>query len=273
MMTIPELIQNHQLSDAVSACKQAVRDNPTDIGVRGTLVQLFCFLGDWERADIQLATIAQQDVDMAIGVGLIRQLMRGEVAREQFYSEGRPPELVGDPTSAMAELVLALVAARENANADVSQHLVAVHDHMPAVTGIVNGAPIDYARDLDDFLSGFMEVLTTNGKFFLIPLESIVSLTFRAPDRLQDQIWRSANIEVQGGLTGEVFVPTRYCRHLHQDESLSEILLMGGESNWVPLFEGGPVTGQGQKMFAMGDNALSIMELERIQIDQPTDGN
>lgn len=270
-MSIIDLIQSHQLSAAIAACKQVVRDKPADIKARSTLCQLFCFCGDWERADTQLATIAQQDMEMAVGVGLIRQLMRGEVAREQFFSEGRTPELVCDPTPAMEALLQALIAAREKNNPEITQHVAKLHDSIPLFKGTVNGQPFEFARDLDDMLSGFMEVLSTNGKFFLMPLESIISLTFREPERLQDQIWRSANIEVQGGMTGEVYIPTRYCRHLNPDETLSEPLMMGGESNWEPIFEGGPVTGQGQKMFVFGDNAYNIMELKQIEIEQPSE--
>jgi len=266
-MNLIELIQNHQLSDALEACKVAVREKPADIAARSTLCQLFCFQGDWKRADIQLATIADQDMELAVGVGLIRQLMRAEKAREEFFSDGRPPELIADPTPALEALLLALIAVREGANSEIQQHITTLHESLPIVSGTVNGKPFEFARDLDDFLCGFVEVLTTNGKYFLMPIEGIESLTFRQPERLQDQIWRSANIEVRGGMTGEVYIPTRYCRHLRSDENLSEALLMGGETDWQPLFEGGPVFGQGQKMFAIGDDAYTIMELEEWKIE------
>ena len=194
---------------------------------------------------------------MAVGVGLIRQLMRGEVAREQFFSEGRTPELVGDPTPAMQSMLLALIAARDNDNTELAKHSAELVKQIPTVKGTVNGEAFEYIRDLDDFLSGFMEVLTTNGKFFLIPMESLASLTFRAPERLQDQIWRSANLEVHGGMTGEVYIPTRYCSALKKDDNeIPEAILMGGETTWSPLFEDGPINGQGQKMFAIGETRI-----------------
>ena len=222
-MSIVEMIQANKLSDAIAASKEVVRDKPTDISARSVLCQLFCFEGDWERADTQLATIAQQDPEMLVGVGLIRQLMRGEVAREQFFGEGATPELVDDPTPAFESLLMALISVRENANSETSEHVAALQEKLPVVKGTVNGEAFEYARDLDDLLSGFMEVLTTNGKYFLIPIENISSLTFRKPERLQDQIWRSANIQVRGGMEGEVYIPTRYSSQLYQDQELSLI--------------------------------------------------
>ncbi len=264
-MTILDLIRDNQLAAALEAGKKTVRDNPTDIESRSILCQLFCFSGDWERADNQLATIAEQDSEMQLGVGLIRQLMRAEVAREQFFTDGRTPELVAEPSDAMQALLRALIAVREGSFGEVAQHLEAVKENLPVVSGEANGIEFDFARNLDDFMSGFLEVLTTNGKYFLIPFENVSSVTFREPERLQDQIWRSANIEVEGGLDGEVYIPTRYSRHLRPVDDLSDALIMGGETEWIPLFEDGPVVGQGQKMFVFGDNAYTIMELNKIE--------
>ena len=266
-MSIFDMIQANKLSEAITASKETVREKPADISARGVLSQLFCFQGDWERADTQLETIVQQSPDMMVGVGLVRQLMRGEVAREQFFAEGATPELIDDPTPAFESLLMALISIREQANDEVTKHVAELQKKIPVVKGTINGEPFEYVRDLDDLMSGFMEVLTTNGKYFLMPFESIASLSFRDPERLQDQIWRSANIEVRGGMEGEVYIPTRYSQRLHPEASTSEAILMGGETAWVPLFEDGPVVGQGLKTFAVGDNAYTIMEIDHMTLD------
>ncbi len=221
-MTIIEMIQSNQLSEALAACKETVRNKPSDIAARSMLCQLFCFQGDWERADTQLATIAQQDPEMMVGVGLIRQLMRGEVAREQFFDEGATPELVEDPTPALESMLRALICVRESKNDELIKHTADIQTNSPLLKGTVNGNQFEQARDLDDFLSGFLEVLSTKGKYFLIPFESISSIVFREPERLQDQIWRSANIEVRGGMQGEVYIPTRYCHGSSRSPSTTE---------------------------------------------------
>ena len=267
--TILDLIRDNKLAEALSASKASVKENPSDIQARSILCQLFCFSGEWERADTQLETISQQDKGMQLGVGLIRQLMRGEVAREQFFSEGRTPELVEEPDEALQALLHALIALRENSNDEVKQHLATLVDKLPVVKGTVNGQEFEFARDLDDFLTGYVEILTTNGKYFLIPFSKIASLKFREPERLQDQIWRSASISVVGGMDGEVYVPTRYPKHLVPADNLDDALIMGGETDWRPAFEDGPTTGYGQKMFVLGENAYTMMELADIEIHQP----
>jgi type VI secretion system protein ImpE len=136
---------------------------------------------------------------------------------------------------------------------------------LPHLTGTVNDAPFEDVCDLDDFLSHFLEIAAMNGKYYLIPFKEISSLSFHQPDKLQDQIWRSADLNLFGGFQGVVYVPTCYCK-APADESLSDALKLGGETNWISSAEDAPVRGVGQKTLLFGDNALSIMELEQFEI-------
>src|SRR6201992_3106401 len=65
-------------------------------------------------------------------------------------------------------------------------------------------------RDLDDLNAAHIEVLTTTGKYFWIPTASIASIEFRKPDKRRDLLWRRANLSVNEGPDGEVFVPAIY---------------------------------------------------------------
>ncbi|MCP4095994.1 MAG: tetratricopeptide repeat protein [Planctomycetaceae bacterium] len=263
-MEILEYIKNNELENAISACKQILRDKPGDVETRGMLAQLLCFSGNWSNADTQLSTVMQQDPEMAIGVGLLRQLIRAESSRQQFFFEGGTPELIGDPSPALEALLKALIASRNGEEEEVIKQTSKINETCPLVAGTVNNEPFEIGRDLDDLLQGFAEVLTSNGKFFLIPWASIHKISFRPPERLQDQIWRSASIEAADNINGEVYLPTRYCTSPEVSNSLSEPLLMGAETNWTTSVEGGPTLGQGLKMFAFGDQAYSIMELNDL---------
>ena len=80
------------LEAAIADAKQLVRSNAADNASRELLAQLFCFAADWERADNQFDILGQQNADLMIGSKLLRQLVRAETARSQFYQEGRLPE-------------------------------------------------------------------------------------------------------------------------------------------------------------------------------------
>lgn len=266
-MNVIEHLNSDDLSSALSAAKQIIRSEPADNEARGLLAQLFCFECDWERADKQFETLGQQNTELLVGTGLLRQLVRGEVARKQFYQEGRMPELAGDPDDNVSAVLDALICIREGKFADATSKLKPVHAHTENLRGHVNGTEFTGGRDLDDIVSGYFEVLTTNGKFYWLPMEKVLNITFRGYERLQDRIWRSASIRVEGFNTeGEVYFPVCYCcdPDVWSDRADDQIKL-GRKTDWYAATTDGPVRGMGQKLFMFGDREYSILELESFQ--------
>ena len=90
----------------------AVRKAPTDIGARVLLAELLAFSGNIERADVVLDACAELDPSAAMAVAEFRQLLRGELARRQLFSDGRVPEFLGEPTAAQRLSLAAIVALR-----------------------------------------------------------------------------------------------------------------------------------------------------------------
>src|SRR5260370_8401794 len=91
------LFREGNLADALTAANAAVRKTPTDIGARVLLAELLVFAGNIERADVVLDACADLDPTAALVVAEFRQLLRGETARRQLFSEGRGPEFLGEP--------------------------------------------------------------------------------------------------------------------------------------------------------------------------------
>src|SRR5947207_3286268 len=112
--TAQELYRAGQLQGAIQAATEAVRQAPTDTSTRGLLCELLCFAGEFDRADRQLDALSHQDSSLAVGVSLLRQLVRAEQARQQFYNEGRLPELLGPPSPSISLHLQASICVREN---------------------------------------------------------------------------------------------------------------------------------------------------------------
>src|SRR5258708_31168398 len=91
------LFREGNLADGLTAANAAVRKTPTDIGARVLLAELLVFAGNIERADVVLDACADLDPTAALVVAEFRQLLRGETARRQLFSEGRVPEFLGEP--------------------------------------------------------------------------------------------------------------------------------------------------------------------------------
>ena len=108
-----DLLNSGDLQAALAEAKQVVRSSPGVAEARSLLCQLFCFDNDWERADKQLEILGQQHTDLMVGISLLRQLVRGEIARKRFYSEGGLPEVLEKPDETMNLHLRALLENRE----------------------------------------------------------------------------------------------------------------------------------------------------------------
>src|SRR5258708_18100646 len=91
------LFREGNLVDALTAANAAVRKSPADISARVLLAELLLFSDNLDRADVVLDACADLDPTAALVVTEFRQLLRGETARRQLFSEGRGPEILGEP--------------------------------------------------------------------------------------------------------------------------------------------------------------------------------
>jgi type VI secretion system protein ImpE len=113
-------------------------------------------------------------------------------------------------------------------------------------------------------MAPFFEVLTSSGKYYWVPIERVEFVEFRTPERPKDLLWRRAHMVVREGPDGEVFVPSLYAQtHSHEDAQLR----LGRRTEWIEK-EGTPVRGVGQRMFLIGDEAKTILQLKEITFEK-----
>jgi type VI secretion system protein ImpE len=264
MMTPSELFQAGKLAEALAVATDGVKKHPADTARRGWLADVLCFQGEWERADKQFDAISTQDSQVAVAISLIRQLIRAETARSDFYKLGRPPEVLADVTPRMELHLRASLALREGKPAEAAQLLAEADAIRPAVAGTHAGEPFDDLRDLDDLNSSYFELLTSTGKYYWVPYESVQIIEFRKPERPRDLLWRRARMVVNNGPDGEVYLPAIYPVTAEQGD---DGLRLGRATDWRQE-PGGPVRGVGQRMLLVGNEAKSIMALETIEFRQ-----
>lgn len=256
--TPSQLFQAGRLQDAIAAATQAVKAKPADIDRRGLLAEFLLFAGALERADTQLDALSTQNPEAAVAVALIRQLIRGEQARQQLFGDGRPPEFLDLPPPDHLRLKLeAVVAARDGRPADAAALCRAAEETRQPLGGTHNGAPFDDFRDLDDVFGGMIEAVTSTGKYFWIPAERVERIEFHPPQRPRDLLWRRASMNVRGGPDGDVFIPAIY-PGLPADAA--ESLRLGRATEWSED-AAAPVRGAGQRTYLIGEEALPIMQL------------
>ena len=264
-MRAHEQYQAGDLRGALASATEEVRKHPTDTARRGFLCELLCAVGELERADRQLDALGQQEPEAVLGVSMFRQLIRAEQARQQFYTEGRLPEFLGDVTPVLQLHLQASIQLRTGQVQEASALLAQAETQRPHVSGSCGGRSFDDLRDLDDLTASFFEVLTSTGKYYWIPMERVESIEFRAPARPRDLLWRRAHMIVRGGPDGEVFLPAVYAG---VNAETDDRLRLGRATEWHGG-DGAPVRGVGQRTFLVGDEAVPILELSELSIQAP----
>lgn len=261
-MTARELYKSGQLADAVTAALAEVKQQPQDAAARSLLCELLCFSGDLERADKQLDTIGQLSPQAMIMVALIRQLIRAETARRQFFQEGRIPEVIDQPAPWLQKHFEASILLREGDSAAGAALLAEAEAIRPRAKGVCDGQPFEDWRDLDDLIGASFEVLTSNGKYYWIPVTSVESLEFKPIERPIDLLWRRVHMIVRGGPDGEVYLPMIYAGTYQQP---SDPLLLGRATEWTG--DEGAMRGLGLRTILIGDQDRTLLEIGTVEFN------
>lgn len=262
-MNAREHYQLGQLQEAIAAATEDVRKRPADPAPRIFLSELLCFTGDLEKADRQLDVLAHQDPESALGVQTFRHLVRAEQARRDLFAAGRVPEFLTDPGEGLRLHLEATICIRQGNPAEAARLLARAEDQRPKVSGTCDGQPFQDLRDLDDLTASFLEVLTSDGRYFWVPVEHVESAEFQPPGRPLDLIWRRTHLIVRDGPDGEVFLPALYPGSFAEAD---DRLRLGRLTDWRGG-DGAPVRGLGQRMLLVGDDARPFLELKAITID------
>ncbi len=263
-MNAEALLEAGRLSEAIAAVTEEVKKKPLDMNKRGFLAELLLIARQWDRADKQLDVIGHQQPDSLTTVSMWRQLIRAAKAREDFYNEGRIPEVLEEPDELMQAYFKASIFLREGNKSEAYQILEAAEAMRPHLSGTLNGEAFIDFRDLDDSSPGVLEILTTTGKYYWVPLTRIEHLAFHAPVSAVDLTFRRASIQTnKEGPEGEVFVPAIYPATPTEDK---DRLLLGRATDWIGEADE-PVLGVGLKMFYVNETAKTIMELEDLRFD------
>ena len=206
-MNAAELYRAGQLAEAIAEATDEVKRHPGEVNRRGFLAELLCFAGEFERADKQMDAIGHQDPQSVVGVSLFRQLLRAEMARQQFHADGRLPEFLQQPSPRLKQHLEASIAIREGRAAEAAALLDAAEAERPELPGTSAGVAFEDLRDIDDLTASVFEVLTTTGKYYWIPMEQVEVVEFRDPVRPRDLLWRRGRCRSAAGPTARSFFP------------------------------------------------------------------
>ncbi len=249
------------LDAAIESASTDIKARPSDPAPRLLLAELLLFRGQFDRVETLLAALATLSPDLALVVAEFRQLLRAEIARGQVLAEGGVPSFLGEPTPSQQSALQTLVSLRAGDAEAAAGFAREAEEKRPRASGHHSAGDetvaFDDFRDADDVLGGTVEVLTTTGVYYWVPVERIDSIQFHAPKRPRDLFWRRASIAIQSGPDGDVYVPS--CYRAVPDAPAA--ILLGRATDWT---ETEPVRGAGQRVFLAGEEALPINGIDLL---------
>ena len=255
------LFQLGQLTNAMNAALEAVKNDPTSEAKRWFLIEMSLFAGDTERADKHLDWLCSSAASPNLAALQTRQWVRAETTRREVWEKGRVPGFVSDPPEHIKHTLAALVAKRSGDTEATIAALHAAEESRPNMMGTKAGSVFKGWRDLDDFAAGFLEIFSPNGEYNWVPLELVASLEFTPPTRALDLIYRTVGLTLHDGRDGTVVIPTLYPL---SDRAPSEELRLGRGTDYSTS---APIQGVGLREFFIGNEVHTVLQLTSVQFD------
>jgi len=229
-MIAKQLFEAGKLREAEKELTAHLRDHPTDVAQRTFLFELLCFSGDYDRAEKQLAVLAQGGTQAEMGAVVYYSALHAEKTRHELFQKLDYPKVSAAPSP----------------------------------PGKLNGKPFQSLRDADPDISARLEVYAA-GAYVWIPFEHIASVEMPPPRRLRDTLWAPALVRTgpsfKGMELGEVLVPIIYpFSWRHPDESV----WLGRVTGWS-ADEQGHEYPSGQKLLVMDGEEVPFMELRSLE--------
>jgi type VI secretion system protein ImpE len=263
-----------ELDKALALSENGVRDNPTCPLARSVLADVLMIRGDFERAETHLGAVLRFDPSQQREVDSLLQMLRAECDRQQVFAEGRTPEFLTPPTESMKVRLGALANMRAGAAAAAHAMLADAQSLDPEYVATANGGEPSAFLDWDARFGATIEALSATGKYYWIPLTSILSIEFAPIRTLRDLAWRSAVITLgdsarapsaDAGANANVafvFIPTRYPG---SEGSGDGAIRTGGATEWTEPLPGVGI-GIGQRVYLHGDSTLSAVSLSHVAV-------
>ncbi len=266
MPTAAELYQSGQLNAAIEAQLQAVRSAPLDSGRRTFLFELLAFAGQWDRADQQLAVMAQETAEKGWGATVYQNLVVAERNRQKVFAGQAKPDVFLDPPLFVAtrwEALEHFSRATPEATAAGLAKLAESDAAVPTVQGTINGQPATGLRDADDLLAPILEVMLMRD-YVWVPWVQIRELEIEKPVHVRDLLWSPARITLSDGEERRAYIPALYPS---TPTAADDNLKLGRMTDWLVPEGNGPVRGLGQHLLVAGDKDFGLLEVRKFIAD------
>jgi type VI secretion system protein ImpE len=260
-MVAEKSLREGRLQDALVELQDQVRKAPSDPRYRVFLFQLFCVLGDWDRARNQLKVLSEVDAGSLALVHVYGTAIACELLRHEVFAGTRTPLVMGEPLPWVALLVQALAAGAGGGAAEAQGLRAQAVEQARAVQGTIDGQPFEWIADSDARLGPVCEAVI-DGRYYWVPFERIRSLSLEAPADLRDVVWMPAQLVFANGGEAAALLPVRYPGSESDPDGQ---IRLSRKTEWDEV---APETfhGRGQRMLTTDASEYSLLNVRRIEL-------
>ena len=229
-MTPLALYREGRLREAITALGEELRSNPLDSKRRTFLFELLLFAGEYDRAEKQLAFLAEGSSNAAAGGLLYQSALHAERTRQAMFANREYPRTADGET----------------------------------LPGVCNGQPFTELIDADPRIGSNLEIFLA-GSYTWVPMRYLRRLEIQAPTKLRDLVWAPARLETTSDFPiqdlGEVLVPVLAPQSFkHPDDPVR----LGRECAWETDGEFGELP-FGVKTFLLDGVEKPLLELLHLE--------
>ena len=257
MIKAKELLEKGQLSKAIQEMTQEVKAHPADSRSRTFLFELLCFTGELDRAKNQLEGLDAQDPKADLGIDFYRKVLKAEQVRQQLFSKGTVPKLLGPCPVHVQGHLDALLQIQEGNFSQAQELLTKAEELRPGLQGTIDGSTAGGFMDLDDLLAPVLEIIMQD-QYYWVPFSQIRKISITPPKHLRDLLWVPAQLETTEKAVG-VVVPVLYPGSSMAED---ELVKLGRVTDWKQ--EEGLTLGVGQHVFGFNELDKGILEIQEI---------
>lgn len=259
--TVAAALAADDIAAATALAAAAVKARPIDSSARILLIDCLILAGDFERADRQADMAQGFSPADASAFFVLRQQLRGMLARLQAMTEGAAPTFPLGPTECDRAALALQLALRENDFPAARTALDALEAQRGMVPATVDGRAVDDLRDVDDRIPHALEAITSGGNYVWIDYTHVAALEFSPARRPRDLAYRIARLTLADGSSADVLVPQIY----HPVRRVTDAHRLGRGTDFLTMEGGGPTVGLGQRALLAGEAMVALSEVTRIE--------
>jgi type VI secretion system protein ImpE len=248
-----------KLEETLAQLQQEVRKNPADAKLRIFLFQVYCVLGEWQKALNQLNVLREMDAATLPMVQTYQEAIQCEALRKQVFAGERTPLLFGEPEPWLALMLEALKLTARNEHGRAEDLRARALEQAPSTGGYVDNAGFSWLMDADPRLGPILEAVI-EGRYYWIPLHHIRVVELEKPVDLRDLVWLPANFTWANGGQTVGLIPVRYPG---SEQSPDNAIRLARKTDWRTVTDTNQL-GLGQRLLATDADDYALLDIRRI---------